>query len=207
MADKKYTADDIRALEGSEHVRMRPKLYFTECFKENSLDALVFEVLCHAFDEHLEGNCTTIAITINPTSFIVTYDAGMSLETMKYEDYTKAEAIMTRMAACSNLKKHLDIGHEFCKLGMATINAATTTTELISVSNNLKGQFTFKQGKTISSAIEENCTATSFTGITMYPDTTLFDSLTFTINGIKDRTEKIKEQFSGLKINLSFQLD
>ena len=207
MTEKNFTADSISALEGSEHVRMRPKLYFTECFEENSLDALLYEVLCHAFDEHLEGNCSSISITINATSFTVIYDAGMSLETMKYEEYTKAEAIMTRIAACSNLKKHLAIGHEFCKLGMATINAATTTTELITVNNNQKGQFTFKQGKTISSAIEENYTALSFTKITMYLDTTLFESLTFTINGIKAKAEKIKQQFSNLKLNLSFKLD
>ena len=114
---------------------------------------------------------------------------------------------MTRMAACSNLKKHLNIGHEFCKIRMATINAATTTTKLITVSNNQKGEFTFKQGKTISSAIEENCTAPSLTKITMYPDAKLFDKLTFTRKGIKARAEKIKQQFSSLILNLNFQLN
>ena len=91
MAEKNYTADSIRALEGNEHVSMRPKLYFTECFEGNSLDALIFEVLCHAFDEHLEGNCTTITTTINTTSFTVIYDAGMSLETMTMKTIPKSK--------------------------------------------------------------------------------------------------------------------
>ncbi len=51
---KKYRADDIKALEPGEHVRMRPRLYFEKCYAENSLDSLPFEVLCHAFDEYFD---------------------------------------------------------------------------------------------------------------------------------------------------------
>ena len=53
MADKKYTADNIRALDGSEHVSMRPKLYFMECFEGNSLDALHYR-------QSVAGGLTTI---------------------------------------------------------------------------------------------------------------------------------------------------
>lgn len=123
LEEKKYTANSIQSLEGMEHVRVRPKMYFEDCFKENNLNALVFGSLCHAIDEYFDENCSEIIINAVGNSLKIEYNAGMSLE--KSRDLTTAECIMTKIGACSNEKKHLEVGDEFCRVGMAIINAVS----------------------------------------------------------------------------------
>ena len=105
---KKYTEEDIQALTAKEHIGLRPDLYFETCFAEKSLDSLPFEVLCHAFDEYFEGHCTEIKLQVTKRSFSLEYNAGMPLSLMN-DHLTKAEVIMTKISACSNLKKHLEV--------------------------------------------------------------------------------------------------
>ena len=78
----------------------------------------------------------------------------MPLKKMKYDNLTYAEVIMTRVMACSNLKKHLAVGQEFCGLGMAIINFASESCKLTTLWNNKKGVFQFENGETVSKKIE-----------------------------------------------------
>jgi DNA gyrase/topoisomerase IV subunit B len=105
MEEKKYKESDIQSLEGMEHIRLRPQLYFEDCFKENNLNSLVFGSLCHAIDEYFDNNCNEIIVIAEEKSFNVKYNAGMSLE--KSWDLTIAECIMTKIGACSNEKNIL----------------------------------------------------------------------------------------------------
>lgn len=197
--DKKYKADDIRALDGNWHVRMRPKMYFQKCFSENSLDALPFEVLCHAFDEYFDNNCNEINLTVQKNSFSIKYNSGISL-LKEREGITRAEIIMTKIGACSNLKKHLAVGQEFCSLGMAIINSASKKCKLITHWNNKKGTFEFENGETKTRNIEpfekENC----WTEINVEPDKSLFEDLCFTSNGINKKAKEINKRLTDLDL-------
>ncbi len=77
---EKYKSEDIKVLSCSEAIRFRPRLYFSTCFDNQSLDHLVLEAICHALDEYLDGNCTNISIRLRNNEFSVNYDAGMELE-------------------------------------------------------------------------------------------------------------------------------
>lgn len=200
---KEYTEDIISALEGNEHVRMRPKLYFQKCFDENSLNTLLFEVLCHALDEHLDKQCDEIEITVRKDYFSVKYNAGMSLEILKNETLTKAEIIMTKISACSNYKKHLEIGQEFCELGIAIINSASKKCQLNTIWNNSKGYFEFENGTTISSKIEPTESNSNWTEIIVYPNELLFENLAFTSNGIDDKLNEIREKMTTLRFTIN----
>ncbi|WP_298121766.1 hypothetical protein [Flavobacterium sp.] len=197
---EKYTEDSIRALEAGEHVRMRPKMYFEKCFSENSLDALPFEVLCHAFDEYFDGNCNEIELTVWINSFSVKYNTGMSLEIRKNQKISNAEFIMTKIGACSNLKKHLAVGQEFCGLGMATINFASDKCKLTTVWNNLKGTFEFKNGETLTKNIESFSSEVSYTEILVQPNNLLFENLHFTSKGIEEKSSEIKKRLKDLNL-------
>ncbi|UAY52923.1 hypothetical protein [Ferruginibacter albus] len=197
--DKKYKADDIQILSTGEAIRMRPQLYFNKCFQEKSLNSLPFEVLCHAFDEYFDGVCKTIEIIIANDSFIVNYDAGISLEN-KYDDLTKAEIIMTRIFACRNEKKHLAVGEEFCSLGMATINFAAEQSELTTVCNGIKGHYVFKNGITVSRAIESVPAQNDFTKIFIKPDKSIFENLRFTFDGVTEKAKQINSRLTDLNI-------
>ena len=195
---EKYSADSIQSLEAGEHIRMRPKMYFEKCFSENSLDSLPFEVLCHAFDEYFDGNCNEIELSIWLNSFSIKYNSGMSLEKSTNENISKAEIIMTKIGACSNLKKHLAVGQEFCGLGMATINFASDNCKLTTVWNNLKGTFEFKNGQTITKNIESYQSDISWTEIFVQPNNLLFDNLIFTSKGIEVKVTEIRKRLKDL---------
>jgi len=194
---RKYTEDSIQALEAGEHIRIRPKMYFEKCFSENSLDSLPFEVLCHAFDEYFDGNCNEIKLIAWNHYFSIRYNVGMPLSTT-IEKLTKAEIIMTKIGACSNLKKHLAVGQEFCGLGMATINFASEKAKLTTVWNNQKGTFEFQDGKTISKNIEPFQSEDSWTEIYVQPNKLLFENLHFTSKGIEEKATEIRKRLKDL---------
>ncbi len=189
---KKCTEDTIQALEAGEHIRMRPKMYFEKCFSENSIDSLPFEVLCHAFDEYFDGNCNEIELSFFLNSFSIKYNSGISIEKSKYENITKAEIIMTKIEACSNLKKHLAVGQEFCSVGMSTINFASEKCKLITVWNNLRGTFEFQNGETITKYIDAFPSEVSLTEIFVKPNKLLFENLHFTSKGIEENQPKLE---------------
>lgn len=200
---KKYTEESIQALEAGEHIRMRPKMYFEKCFSENSLDSLPFEVLCHAFDEYFDGNCNEIELSIWLNSFSIRYNTGISLEKSKNENISKAEIIMTKMGACSNLKKHLAVGKEFCSIGMSTINFASEKCKLSTVWNNLKGTFEFHNGVTIKSNIETFQSEISWTEIFVEPNKSLFENLHFTSKGIEKKAAEIRTRLKDLNLTIN----
>ena len=55
-----YSADSIQALEGMEHVRMRPSMYIGDV-GVRGLHHLVYEVVDNSIDESLAGYCGLVA--------------------------------------------------------------------------------------------------------------------------------------------------
>lgn len=197
MEEDKYTADSIRALDGNEHVRMRPKLYFEEYFRAGKLDDLPIEAACHAIDEYFDGKCDTIEFGVAPDDFHLIYNAGMRLDDKHGKPL--AELIMTSMSTCSNEKKHLEVGVEFCKLGIATINAASVSSKLITVFKGKKGTFIFENGKTMSRLIEPS-NETDNTYMEMHPDPVIFGDLKLTFEGMQKRVEELRSKLPKLDI-------
>jgi DNA gyrase/topoisomerase IV subunit B len=197
-----YQEDEIQVLSSRDAVRKRPALYFEDCLAAKSLDKFPIEVLCHALDEFLDGNCRQITICLSDNSFTVEYDAGMSLETDR-DGITRAELIMTAIFACRHQKKHLSVGEEFCELGMATINYVTAVSKLTTVSNGQKGQFFFQEGL----LTEKNCNPVpeerDHTSIYMQPDPLIFGEALLTYAGVKERISSILDKLPGLNIILT----
>lgn len=183
-------------------------MYFETCFTEKTLDSFTFEVLCHAIDEHFDGVCKRIEIYVHNDYFVAQYDAGMSLEIEDAEDgLTHAEKIMTWIYVCRNGKKHLAVGEEFCRLGLATINYAAERCELVTVCNGAKGRFIFENGIPISREIGIATTEVESTQILMKPDKQLFEGLGFTLEGIKEKAKHIISMLPNLDIRIINQIN
>ena len=71
----KYSADSIQALEGMEHVRMRPSMYIGDV-GSRGLHHLVYEVVDNSIDEALAGHCKKIEVSINSNGSITVEDDG-----------------------------------------------------------------------------------------------------------------------------------
>lgn len=201
MEEKKYTGSSIQTLEGMEYVRFRPKMYFEDCFKENNLNALVFGSLCHAIDEYFDNNCDEISVYVSKNSLKVKYNAGMSLG--KSWDLSVAECIMTKIGACSNEKKHLEVGDEFCRVGMTTINAVSDNCELITIWNKQKGHFIFEKGQTVFKEIVETNIFENYTTISFEIDKEIFGDSIFELNDLQLKINSLKERLPNLQIKLN----
>lgn len=183
-----------------DHVRLRPKMYFEDCFKENNLNSLVNGALCHAIDEYFDNNCSEIIISAQSNSIYVKYNAGMSLE--KSWDFTIAEYMMTKIGACSNEKKHLEVGDEFCRVGMAVINAVSDQCELKTVWNKKSGHFIFEHGKTVFQEISEADSSEDFTAINFEINREIFGDFVFDRNTLELKIIELKKRLPDLKIEL-----
>ena len=95
-----YSADSIQALEGMEHVRMRPSMYIGDV-STRGLHHLVYEVVDNSIDEAMAGYCSKIDVIINSDNSVTVKDNGRGIPvgTHKKEGVSALEVVMTKIGA------------------------------------------------------------------------------------------------------------
>ena len=101
-----YGANQIQALEGMEHVRMRPSMYIGDV-NVRGLHHLVYEVVDNSIDEALAGHCDTIDVVITKENGIRVKDNGRGIPVGMHEKegVSALQVVMTKIGAGGKFDK------------------------------------------------------------------------------------------------------
>lgn len=78
LLSEEYKAEDIKAVTGLEHVRIRPSMYIGDV-GERGLHHLIWEILDNAVDEHMAGYADRISIIIHEDNSVTVEDNGRGI--------------------------------------------------------------------------------------------------------------------------------
>ncbi|MBX2827715.1 MAG: DNA topoisomerase (ATP-hydrolyzing) subunit B [Flavobacteriaceae bacterium] len=171
-----YGADNIQALEGMEHVRMRPSMYIGDV-GVRGLHHLVYEVVDNSIDEALAGHCDTIDVTINEDDSITVKDngRGIPVDIHKKEGVSALEVVMTKIGAGGKFDKDsYKVSGGLHGVGVSCVNALSEHLKATVHRDGKIWEQEYERGKTLYPVKPVGETDYRGTIVTFKPDDQIF---------------------------------
>jgi len=200
-----YSADNIRALEGLEAVRLRPSMYIGDV-GVRGLHHLIWEVVDNSIDEAMAGYCDTINVEIQPDNSIKVTDNGRGIPTGINTQTQKSalEMVMTILHAGGKFDKDTyKVSGGLHGVGVSCVNALSS--ELVATVHREGKVFQQKYHIGIPQNEVEVMGESSITGTVVHfkPDNSIFTETTeYKYETIAKRLRELAFLNKGIKLTL-----
>jgi len=201
---RKYSAEDIKVLEGLEGVRKRPAMYIGSTGKEG-LHHLIYEVIDNSVDEALAGHCDKIIITIHKDGSVTVIDNGRGIPVDTHPVYKKSalEIVVTKLHAGGKFdKKAYMISGGLHGVGISVVCALTKKMSVLVKRDGKIYEQTYSRGNKTSEVKATGKTEETGTTVKFIPDEQIFSTLDYDFNTLVTRMREVAFLNAGLKIQL-----
>ncbi len=203
--EKKYSADSIQALEGIEHVRMRPSMYIGDV-SSRGLHHLVYEVVDNSIDEALAGHCDAISVTITKENGIRVKDngRGIPVDMHKKEGVSALEVVMTKIGAGGKFDKDsYKVSGGLHGVGVSCVNALSIYLKATVYRDGKIWEQEYSKGKKTKEVEEVGETTDRGTQVEFSPDKEIFDDIVYSYDTLSARMRELAYLNKGITIVLT----
>ena len=215
MAGKKYSAEDIKILEGLDAVRLRPGMYIGSTGPKG-LHHILWEIVDNAIDEAANGFATRIEVKLYKDGSASVEDNGRGIPTDIHPKtgVSGVEVVFTQLHAGGKFDEH---NYSFSG-GLHGVGASVTNalSEWLKVevyrgtvyTMSFRSYYDEKAKKFVCGVPEEHLRDTGVktdkrgTFIRFKPDAAVFDSVNFNFDAVSKRLKELAFLNKGLEINL-----
>ncbi|WP_203295968.1 DNA topoisomerase (ATP-hydrolyzing) subunit B [Luteirhabdus pelagi] len=203
---KVYGADSIQALEGMEHVRMRPSMYIGDV-GVRGLHHLVYEVVDNSIDEAMGGYCDTVQVWINEDNSITVEDngRGIPVDLHKKEGVSALEVVMTKIGAGGKFDKDsYKVSGGLHGVGVSVVNALSENLKATVHRDGKIWEQEYERGKPLYPVKSIGETDKRGTIVTFKPDPQIFQqTLNYNYDTLSSRMRELAFLNKGLTISIT----
>jgi len=201
-----YGADQIQILEGLEAVRKRPGMYIGST-SSKGLHHLVYEIVDNAIDEALAGFCDTVDIIINEDNSITVIDNGRGIPVgiNQKAGLPAVEVVFTVLHAGGKFGGGgYKVSGGLHGVGASVVNALSNWLEVEIYSEGKIYKQRYERGHTMYSlkVIGDCDPEKTGTKVTFSPDGSIFETLEYDFEVLKQRLREMAFLSKGIRIRL-----
>ncbi|HOO96897.1 MAG TPA: DNA topoisomerase (ATP-hydrolyzing) subunit B [Caldisericia bacterium] len=208
MAREEYTAQDIKVLDGIEHVRLRPAMYIGTT-DVRGLHHLVYEVVDNAIDEAMAGYCKNIDVSIHPDGSVSISDdgRGFPVDIHPQLGIPGVTVALTKLNAGGKFdKKTYKVSGGLHGVGVSVVNALSSWLTVTIKRNGKVYRQRFRKGIAETDLEETGTTSSTGTIVTFKPDPDMFESVEFNYSTLKNRLRELAYLNSTLYISITDEI-
>ena len=206
LKKNQYSADSIQALEGMEHVRMRPSMYIGDV-GVRGLHHLVYEVVDNSIDEAMAGHCSKIDVIIHEDSSVSVQDdgRGIPVDIHKKEGVSALEVVMTKIGAGGKFDKDsYKVSGGLHGVGVSCVNALSEHLKATVHRDGEMWEQEYAFGKPLYPAKLIGKTDIKGTVVTFRPDASIFTQTTeYSYDTLANRMRELSYLNKGIRINIT----